>query len=405
MKPCWLNKISIIIFTTLFLPNLILSSDVKPGLSRINNTNSNKANFNSSIETGIKYLYNLDFDNAKLELSKAIDADRENPAGYFYTAMVYWERILTNPYDKEALKFFQEWTSKSIKIAENKVKKNGKDAETLFYLGGSYGFKARRDLIKKDWWQALWNAKKGRLYLREAYDLNPQNFDIYLGLGMYDYFLDKMPKIVKFFSFFFSLSGDKKLGLEELNKCATQGQFAKTEAKYVLVSIYTYLEKDYSKALPFAMELKEKYPRNPRFHYTIAIIYSKMKAWDKAFILADEISAKSKEREPNFTPDWIPKIDYLKGEICREKQSYSQALSFYNLAISSDLAKETWVLPWSNLRSGMIYDILGQRQMAVAKYKKVLELKDFSEENTYANEFAKKYLSTPYIKNESEDPE
>ncbi|OGL47511.1 MAG: hypothetical protein A2149_01065 [Candidatus Schekmanbacteria bacterium RBG_16_38_11] len=401
MKSFRLKKILFLVSTFLFLPYLTLSAQIKPEPSNINN----KSIFTSSIEKSIDYLYNLDFDKAKLELNKAIEADKENPAGYFYTAMVYWERILSNPYDKEAFNLFQDWTSKSIEVAEKRIKEKGKDSESLFYLGGSYGFKARRDLIKKDWWQALWNARKGRFYLKEAFELNPQNYDTYLGLGMYDYFLDKMPKIIKFFSFFLSLSGNKTLGLEELTKCATQGKFAKTEAKYVIVSIYTYLEKDYSKALPFAIELNEKYPRNPRFYYTTAIVYSKMKIWDEALKLTDEISEKTKKGEPNFTSDWIPKVDYLKGEIYREKQNYSQALSFYNLAINSDLAKDTWVLPWSNLRIGMIFDLLGQRKMAVAKYRKVLELKDISEENTYAHEFAKKYLSSPYSKNESEVPE
>ena len=54
---------------------------------------------------------------------------------------------------------------------------------------------------------------------------------------------------------------------------------------------------------------------------------------------------------------------------------------------------------------GMIYDILGQREKAKIKYQEVLGLEDISEENTYAHEFAKKYLNRPYNKNEPEIPE
>ena len=121
MKSFRLKKILFLVSTFLFLPYLTLSAQIKPEPSNINN----KSIFTSSIEKSIDYLYNLDFDKAKLELNKAIEADKENPAGYFYTAMVYWERILSNPYDKEAFNLFQDWTSKSIEVAEKRIKEKG----------------------------------------------------------------------------------------------------------------------------------------------------------------------------------------------------------------------------------------------------------------------------------------
>ncbi len=256
--------------------------------------------------------------------------------------------------------------------------------------------------MKKSWWNTFWNAKKGRNFLKEAFDINPQNYDIYLGLGMYDYFLSKMPKIVKFFSFLLSFSGEKELGIEELQKCATDGKYAKTEAKFVLMSIYTYLEKEYSKALPIAQDLKKSYPENPRFYYTTAIILSRMKKWDEALSLADEIFSKTGKNENNFTPSWIPRTNYLKGEIFREKGNNEVAIKFYNLSINSQLSNETWVQPWSHLKIGMIYDTLGQREKAKIKYQEALKLEDVSEENTYVHELARKYLEKPYKRNEDE---
>lgn len=398
MSLCRLFKVLFSFLSLILLSQTTtVSSETKPGQVRLNNNFILK----SSVSKGIENLYNLDFDDAKSQFSKAIAADSESPVGYFYTAMIYWERILNNPNDKEAFKLFDEWTSKTIEICQKKIEKNGKDDETLLYLGGSYGFKARKDLTKKSWWPAFWNAKKGRNLLKEAFDMNPQNFDLYLGLGMYDYFLDKMPKIVKFFSFLLSFSGKKELGIEKLHKCATDGKYAKTEAKFVLMSIYTYLEKEYLKALPIALDLKNSYPENPRFYYTTAIILSGMKKWDEALRLADEISSKAEKEEKNFTLNWLPRTNYLRGEIFRGKKDYDEAIKFYNLAINSELSNETWVLPWSHLKIGMIYDTLGQREKARVKYQGVLKLEDVSEENTYVHELAGKYLEKSYSKNET----
>ena len=49
---------------------------------------------------------------------------------------------------------------------------------------------------------------------------------------------------------------------------------------------------------------------------------------------------------------------------------------------------------WAYIYLGKIYDILGQRQRAMAEYNKALNTKD----DTFgAQEEAKKYLSAPYV--------
>ena len=49
---------------------------------------------NSHMRQGINYVYNLDFDNATKDFGELIRLKPENPAGYFFMAMIDWEKIL-----------------------------------------------------------------------------------------------------------------------------------------------------------------------------------------------------------------------------------------------------------------------------------------------------------------------
>jgi hypothetical protein len=46
----------------------------------------------------------------------------------------------------------------------------------------------------------------------------------------------------------------------------------------------------------------------------------------------------------------------------------------------------------ANLKIGMVYDVQGKRELAVAQYKKVLEMKDYNGSEAQATEF----LQSPY---------
>ncbi len=76
--------------------------------------------------------------------------------------------------------------------------------------------------------------------------------------------------------------------------------------------------------------------------------------------------------------------------------NYDSALDSFRLAVDGD-GNPPWVITMSNLYIGMIYDILGQRERAIAQYKKVLNSKDNSHG---AITLASKYLKEPFKKDD-----
>jgi predicted Zn-dependent protease len=86
-----------------------------------------------------------------------------------------------------------------------------------------------------------------------------------LGIGIYNYFVDTLPGIVKFLSMFIGLPGGSRTeGLQQLQLCAIKGELGRAEAKFYLAKDYTRAsEMQYEKSLRLFGELQAEFPHNP----------------------------------------------------------------------------------------------------------------------------------------------
>ncbi|MBI4456269.1 MAG: tetratricopeptide repeat protein [Acidobacteria bacterium] len=85
---------------------------------------------------------------------------------------------------------------------------------------------------------------------------------------------------------------------------------------------------------------------------------------------------------------------YRLGEVFFEQANTQSAGNSFRDALNGDLQPK-WVEPTSHLQLGKIFDMLGERQRALAEYQKVINAKD----NTFnAVEEAEKYSREPFTK-------
>ena len=88
---------------------------------------------------------------------------------------------------------------------------------------------------------------------------------------------------------------------------------------------------------------------------------------------------------------------YRVGEGFFEQRSYSSAANSFRNALNGNLQPD-WVETWTHIYLGKIYDILGQRQRALAEYQKVINSKiDYNS----AQAEAQKYLKEPYAERQT----
>lgn len=350
---------------------------------------------------GIDYLYNMDFEKADNEFTEVIRSEPNHPAGYFFQAMTQWWRILSNFDDESQDERFYSMLEKVIDMCEAQLDKNENDVTALFFKGGAVGFRGRLRGNRGKWVGAANDGLVALPAVRKAFALEPNNYDVLLGIGIYNYYADVIPKqypIVKPLMLFFP-SGDKKIGLEQLETASQKARYAKTEAIYFLLQSYFTYEKQYSKALEIARELHSKYPRNPLFHRMYGRCYVSLGYWAEAFFVFTDVEKKYASHQLGYdTYDgreayyYIGKFNFLAGKFDEALQSFYKC---DELSRKIDKDGASGFMSMANLTIGLIYDLQQKRDLALVQYQKVLDMKEY--ENTHKD--AQRYMEKPYTKN------
>ena len=315
--------------------------------------------------------------------------------------MIQWERIMSNFDDESQDEKLYILLDVVVDICEKRLNENPEDVAAMFFKGGAMGFRGRLRANRGKWLGAANDGIVALPLVRKAYEIEPDNYDVLLGIGIYNYYAavipDKYPFVKPAMIFF--PNGDRKKGLEQLRQASLHAKYAQVEAMYFLMQNYFTYEKDYIKALELARKLHEKYPNNSMFYrYLGRCLVSTGYLGEANDIFIDIINRYTQKqfgydmydaREAHY---YIGKFEFLAGR-------FDTALkSFYACdEISRKLDKEetSGFMSLANLIVGMIYDAQGKRQYAIQQYNKVLAMKEY--ENSYRD--AQKYLQQPYKRN------
>ena len=352
------------------------------------------------VQRGIDNIYNIEFDKADKEFEEVIRLMPDHPAGYFFQAMTQWWRILSNFEDESHDKEFLTALDKVIGMCEKRLDKNENDVTALFYKGGAVGFQGRLRANRGAWLAAANDGLVALPEIRKAYNLEPTNSDVLLGMGIYNYYAEVIPgqyPIVKPVMIFLP-SGDKKKGLEQLEIAAQKARYAKVEAMYFLLQTYFTYERQFVRALEIAQELRNRYPRNPLFHRMYGRCYVSLGYWAEAFRVFSEVEEKYRTHQAGYDVYdgreayyYIGRHLFLAG---RFEESVQNLLRCDEICRRVDKNGASGFMSMVNLMIGMVYDVQKKRGSALAQYQKVLEMKEY--ENTHKE--ARRYTEKAYTR-------
>jgi tetratricopeptide (TPR) repeat protein len=362
-------------------------------------TNAQGAKFDSTASRGIKQIYNLQFPQAEETFRRLMTDYPDHPAGRFFLAMIDWWKILVDA-DVESFDdlFFQKLED-VIYQCDDLLKKNPQDVEALFFKGGAIGFRGRLRAFRESWIKAADDGREALPIVERASSLDPNNLDVQLGFGIYNYYASVIPNefpLLKPLMIFFP-KGDKQKGIEQLTNTAMRGKYAKYEARYFLMTLYFTYENDAYKAGEFAKLLTSDFPDNPVFERwsgriearkgdypaCSAVFQDVLNKADKNYFGYNNLKAK---REACY---------YIGVETRNEKKLDSAKIYFERCADFSrqaDKNEESGFLINSVLYIGMINDIQGNRDKAKDCYNKLLDMKEYGNSHS----LAKLYLDKPY---------
>lgn len=356
------------------------------------------------VRHGLDATYNLRYQQADSIFNSMIKLYPEHPAGYFLLALVDWWRIVPNiDVDSKVERYsesFNKRIDRTLEICEKRLDKNPIDIVGLFFKGSALGYRARLNVSKSfspTTIAAITDGKEAYDIILQCQRMAPSNSDVLLGSGLYNYMAAYIPEQYPWAKSFVSFlgPGDRQLGIQMLRISGKRAAYANVEARYSLMEILSNFEKDYPAGLEVAKELYAQYPFNPVFHKYLAKNYYMTSDFTNADSAWTEILRRVKRRTSGYEITLARQGLYYLGDIRLRQGKLEDARKFFEEAAkqSGRIGEDetSWIVQ-ATLKLGNVYDALGDRKKATARYEDVLDMEEYS--GSHAK--AKGFLSTPY---------
>jgi len=352
------------------------------------------AEADSIVLKGMDYTYNLDFIQAKKCFEAVQNKYPEHPAGYFLDAMIDWWKILIDKKSQAQYKnSFLSKIDKTIAICDKLLEKNPVNINALFFKAGSIGYRGRFYVEDESWINAIKDGNTAFDLLIECLKIAPNNHDIMLGTGIYNYFAAAIPEkypIVKPMMLLLP-SGDKKIGEMQIKAAASNARYTTVEAKVVLMQIYYIFENRPFEALTVIEELHKKYPNNPYFKKYYARTLVRIGHWSIFEDIWREILVDCIDKKYGYSNELAREAMYYIAMALQKKGEYEQALKYYYKCDEGSRILDnkgfSSFMVMTNLNIGKIYDKQGKRELAISQYKKVLKMNNFNTSHEEANRY------------------
>jgi hypothetical protein len=191
-------------------------------------------------------------------------------------ALSLWWQIQLEPESLRLDSSFMTAVTSAIAEAERMTTAEPQRAEAWFYLGAANGVGAQFKVHRVERLAAARDGKRIKQSLERALALDPAMHDAEFGIGMYRYYADVAPAVLRMLRWLFLLpGGDRVEGLRQLERAATLGVLVRGEAQYQIHVLYLWYEQKWPQALALIRGLQDRYPHNPLFRQIEAEILDK----------------------------------------------------------------------------------------------------------------------------------
>jgi tetratricopeptide (TPR) repeat protein len=342
------------------------------------------------LRNGLHRMYKYDLKEADNLFDELIRRFPDHPIGYMHKAELIWWKALMDTKDEGLKETFRRFNEQALLKGEESLTRDPRDFYALLYLAGSYGNQTRFNIyISKSYFGAITSGLKGYKYIRSAHALRPDYVDSLIGLGAYNYFAGALPMVIKPFAQMFSASGNKTEGIKQLEQVVAKGEFGKIEARTVLLGVYLN-EKKWVEYRRILRQLIAEFPSNPVFYAWLAAPFITQKRWGDGIHQFSELIEQANSSGLQAGQGYAY---YQKGRLELEKGDHENAIQSFSRILETHSRDEN-LLARTFLLRALAYDLMGNRDMALADYRATLDLPNVEDTHLKAQQF----LSSPYLR-------
>ncbi len=335
------------IFTRLIFIFLIFVFISSNSLSQTQNQ------FDKNILKGLQHSYHFRWDKAEDIFNDLIEKYPERPEGYHFLSSIYAWYYLSSK-NKNDFDTFVSYSDSALEKGNNELEKNPDDDNLLYIMGSNYSYRAIVFAAAENYLDAVWAGKKSDSYLSDALEINPENYDAYLGLGLFSFAAGQTPGAFKWALKLAGISGDTEAGLSHIKLAAEKGKYSKVEAQYY----YSQIVSEYEITSEYLSTLVKKYPENILFSYSLASLNIKERKLNSAEKILKKIVNIDEEKFIQV----ISFSNFLLGDVFYKKNEFDSAIVYYEKFLESTPDNDYTGI--ASFRLGISYEITGERDSA-----------------------------------------
>ena len=368
--------------------------------------------FLEKARVGFDQIFDLDYDEAFTTFEILATEYPEHPGPPLYMATTIWLQELFQRQDLELDKFispsyfdqasgqsmaiaektrFHELINSSQQLCEALLETSPGDKDARYFLGALHGILGSFAItIDHSRTRAFQHGKKAYRYHIALIEEDPDYYDAYMTVGIYEYVVGSLPWYLKFVAALVGYKGSKKRGFEYLSLAVDHGRFVSDNARTVQL-VLLVREKRYEDALSSLHYLKSNFPKNFVAHLNEARLLESLGRHTEAAHLYQQVLGKAEDGQPNFDRIPLATFRYAAGQKLLKLGNVEAALEQFRKSLGdSETPKRERTL--SLLASGNSLDLLDRRSEAVEYYQSVLKQPN----RDRSHKQARKYLKKPF---------
>jgi tetratricopeptide (TPR) repeat protein len=366
--------------------------------------------FQEGATKGFDHVYNLDYEEALAAFENLRQQYPRHPGPPLYLALTLWQRELFRRQDlgldrlvapesfiqatgrqmpAEDRNAFLRYIGESQAFSRAILNERPGDRDARYFLGAAHGALAAFALtIDRDKRETFRQGRQAYQYHLGIVMEQPDYYDAYVTLGLYEYVVAKLPWYVKWIAQIAGYKGTEERSFKYLRTAATRSRFASVNARHLLV-VLCLREKLYDEALQNAQFLHSRYPRNFLLHLNVARILTEMNRPDQAVDVYMKIIGQGEARTPNYQKMPVGVLRYNVGKALMNIDRLELAQRLFTAAIL-DPATPARERALSHLCLAQVLDLRGNRQQAITNYQQVLSAANFEDSHSAAQIYLKK---------------
>jgi hypothetical protein len=195
----------------------------------------------------------------------------EDPVPAYLQALLLAWMVEQAPQDAAVDRAFTEAADRAWAVADALVRADPADARARFARGAASGVRSRYHLFRLHRAEAARTAAQMREDLLVARDRDPDDADVLFGLGLYDYYVDVLPRYARVLRFLSRLpGGDRRRGLHAIEEASRTSRLHAVEARVQLYEIHAFYEGAADEAAEDMEAMCRRYPGWPLWGLKLA---------------------------------------------------------------------------------------------------------------------------------------